>query len=179
MSGSRSVDRTIFLSLYSYTLLIRGRQPVTLIDGAGCGPAGLASSAGSREARVTVRSHYGGPPSMAGRGPAERRRKPPGSGNSRRPRKIRSRSPKSRGEAPIGAPVRVMDRRPSRRRDRPGRKTGPQVRRSAPAPFGASPPRAFRAGISDGDRAPQKSPERSRLPIVIPGRERSERTRNP
>jgi hypothetical protein len=48
----------------------------------GAAPAGSFRKRASGTPRVTVRSNYVGPPSMAGRGTDERRRKPPGSGKS-------------------------------------------------------------------------------------------------
>jgi hypothetical protein len=48
----------------------------------GAAPAGSFRKRASGTPRVTVRSNYVGPPSMAGRGTDERGRKPPGSGKS-------------------------------------------------------------------------------------------------
>ena len=87
--------------------------------------------------------------------------KAPGSGGRRvrRPTpEARSRGPKSRGEAPKGAPARVMGRR-SLPLEGPARpQGGPRVRRSAPAPVGASPPRLSGGDGKDGARAPVNSP---------------------
>jgi len=59
-------------------------------------------------------------------------------------------SSKSRGGAPKGAPARVMGRwsRPLMGPARP--QGGPQVRRSAPAPFGAPPPSPLRGKRTKG-----------------------------
>jgi hypothetical protein len=139
------------------TPLIQGRQPVTPFDGAGCGLASSASSAGSREAAGHRPPQLrGAAPGRAGRGADERRRKLPGSGGPKglRPSpEARSRGPKSRGEAPKGAPARVMGRRSLRG-------TGPTARRatrcgvphrrlSALHPLGL-----FERVRNDGGRAP-------------------------
>ena len=65
-------------------------------------------------------------------------------------------SRKRRGEAPKGAPARVMGRRSRKGPARP--QGGPKVRRSAPAPLGASPPPAFAGGTDCGAGAPLKIP---------------------
>jgi len=45
-------------------------------SGMGCGARGPVSQTGTREARVTVRSHYGEPPFGGLNGTGRRRRKP-------------------------------------------------------------------------------------------------------
>ena len=167
LAGSDISALTRLLS-YAYipiTLLIRGRQPVTPVGGAGCGARGfgLVSRAPGRP-RVTVRPHYEGLPFDGRTEPDERRRKLPGSGGPQGPRpapEARSRGTKSRrGEAPKGAPARVMDRRSPTLRGPARPQGGPRVRRSAPAPLGASPPSACagRDGKA-GDRAPKNPPD--------------------
>jgi hypothetical protein len=89
-----------------------------------------------------------------------------------RPRKHGPGVKNRRGEAPKGAPVRVsfgtLGRRPSRWRDTPDRKAGHEVRRSAPAPVGASPPRDFSGGgMDEGSAAPQRPRPMTRACVCV------------
>ena len=62
---------------------------------------------------ATVRSNYVGLPSMAGRGPDERRRKPPGSGGAKPPVRARKYGPKAQSRrcgAPRGVALSVIGR---------------------------------------------------------------------
>src|SRR3954467_10577861 len=95
---------------------LRAPSRGVLLAEPGAAPAGSSRTRASGTLRVTVRSNYVGLPlKLAGRGPAERRRKPPGSGKSPPAPEERSRGAKS---PPRSARGRASPRRrptPSRR----------------------------------------------------------------
>ena len=130
-------------------------------------PAGRFRKPTPGTPRVTVRPYYGGPPFSgldAGR---------MNGGETCRDQGGRD-APCPAPEATVlGRKIAAVKRRKARRptllaggpgrfRDRPDREAGHGVRRSAPAPDGASPPRTFRRGDGKtGDRAPETTaPER-------------------
>ncbi len=127
----------------------RGRSHETHANGEGCGACGfgLVSRASGglgrhRPAQLcgSVRQRAGGADESGGN-PVESRAFVNG-----RPCPFPEGGPgdegKRRGGAPIGAPVRVMGRPfPSAEGTGPIARSGHRVRRSAPAPVGASPPR--------------------------------------
>jgi len=109
----------------------------------GVAPAGVVRSHALGRPRVTVRPHYGGLPARAGRDRTSGAKAPCwGRWRAGRP------SPGSTVPKPKIAAVKRREAcrsaswagGPSRWRDRPDRKAGHGVRRSAPAPVGASPP---------------------------------------
>ena len=126
-------------------------------------PARGVRNRASGTPRATVRSNYVGLPSMAGRGPDERRRKLPGSGGPKRAVRARKHGPeapnrhsddRAKGLArrlclPVaaGAGARlavVADRQPAARR---GDRRRPHCLRDRAAPF-----RSHRPCLSRGDR---------------------------
>jgi len=133
---------------------------VTSADGAGCGDAGPASSArlpgGAGSPSVLTTEDC---PSVgwtwAGRTEAKasgiRRGVAPPSG------------PGSYGPGAQNPAVTQVTWAGGPARDRPVRKAGHGVRRSAPAPLGASPPRLSSSGISAAPGRLKKSPARSRM----------------
>ena len=75
---------------------------MTPVGGAGCGARGFGLvSRASGTPRVAVRPNYVGLPSLAGRGPDERGRKPAGSGGPKSPHPAPEARPRARKVAAV------------------------------------------------------------------------------